>query len=104
MSVQQVLDILAPASPGSVSVTAVDPVVQKTVSSFVMEVSGLAAYDDNTKAGFVAQWVDGAVNLFPDETLQTWADIAAGMGLEAPSARAFLETVFMSLADITITT
>lgn len=104
MGVQQVLDILAPSGPGQVSVTSVDTVTSKTVDSFVMEISGLAAYDDNTKAGFVAQWVNGAVNLSPDETLQTWADIAAGMGVDAPSARAFLEMVFQSLANISITT
>jgi hypothetical protein len=100
MGVQQVLDILAEsgAPRGVVTLTPNAPTNPKTVTSFVMEVSGLAAFDDNSKAGYIAQWVDGAVNLFPAETADTWNELATVVGAGDQPVD-FLTTVFEAVAD-----
>lgn len=104
--VEQVLDALAPnpTDGGVVALTPAAPSVAKTVSSFVLEVSGLVAYTDNSKASFIVQWVDGVVNVFPTETVQTWQDLTEAVGATSP--RAFLVTVFEAVAgvgDVSIT-
>lgn len=100
MGVEQVLAVLAPAgSPrGEVTLTPNAPSTAKTVNSFVMEISGLVAMDDNSKTSFVAQWVDGVVNLFPDETESSWNELATVTGA-GPHAVDFLTTVFEAVAD-----
>lgn len=72
-NVNNVLAVL----PGSISLTTPAPSTPKTVSSFVLEISGLVAENDNIKHVFIAQWVDGVVDLFPDETDRAWALITA---------------------------
>ena len=98
--VNQVLDVLAPpGSPrGEVTLTPNAPVNPKVVTSFVMEVSGLVAFDDNSKAGYIAQWVNGVVNLYPTETESTWNELATVTGA-GPHAVDFLTSVFEAFAD-----
>lgn len=100
MGVNEVLDVLAPAgSPhGEVTLTPAAPAEAKTVTSFVMELSGLLASDDNSKAGFVAQWVNGTVNLYPDETAETWGLLSDPA--DAGDPRSFLIVALEALAGV----
>ncbi|MHC4792485.1 MAG: hypothetical protein ACYS8Y_13845 [Planctomycetota bacterium] len=105
--VRAVLDVLTPSTDdGAIVLSGIAaPAVSKTVSSFVMEVSGLASYDDNSKTSFVAQWVNGVVNLFPAETMETWRAMGncvdGTCGLDGAS-RAFLVSVFEAATGPTV--
>lgn len=79
--------------PGTVTITTAAPTTQKEVTSFTMEISGLVATDTNTKHGFVAQWIDGVVNLFPAETDEAWALIT-----DSTSGKSFLDSVLEACA------
>lgn len=74
--------------PGTNTTTPATPTLPKNVSSFVLELSGNVAYDDNTEGAFVVQWVNGAVDVFPSATDTNYLEI-----LEDASARAFLVQV-----------
>lgn len=94
----QVLDLLAPGtSAGDVTLAPVAPTTNKVVTSFVLEVSGVVALDDGSKVGYIAQWVNGVVSLFPNETESTWAELAAMVSGDQPVD--FLTTVFEAVAD-----
>lgn len=95
------LDVLAPAgSPhGEVSFSSLPaPQTSKTVTSFVMEVSGLVTYDDNSKDIFSAQWVNGTINLFPDNTTQVWQDLTDAAFNPLGDSRSFITMVFDAVA------
>lgn len=96
--IMQVLDLLATATaPGAITLTPAAPTTSKTVTSFVLEVSGMVALDDNSKVGYIAQWVNGVVSLYPAETESTWAELAAVVAGSQPVD--FLTTVFEAVAD-----
>lgn len=88
-SVNNALSVL----PGTISLTTPAPSTPKTVSSFVLEISGLVAEDDNTKHVFIAQWVDGVVDLFPDETDRAWELITANA-----NGTSFMQTILEAVA------
>tara|TARA_R100001244_G_scaffold25113_4_gene25555 strand:- start:14106 stop:14609 length:504 start_codon:yes stop_codon:yes gene_type:complete len=95
------LAVLAPAgSPQGIVTFATlpAPVTSKTVTSFVMEVSGLITDDDNSKDGFSAQWVNGAVNLFPDDTEVVWQTLTDPASNPLGDQRSFLVMVFDAVA------
>jgi hypothetical protein len=98
--ITQVLDLLAPSgSPrGIVTLATAAPATQKVVTSFVMEISGMVALDDNSKVGYVAQWINGVVSLYPTDTLDTWSELAAAVS-SGSSPRDFLVLVFAAFAD-----
>lgn len=80
---------------GTVTLSPPAATPDKTVSSFVMEVSGEVSYDDGTPTGvFLAQWVNGVVDVFPSDSATHWAAIS-GAGTTAAS---FLDQVFETLA------
>lgn len=95
-----VLEQLAPsgASHGVVSLMPIVPTNAKTVTSFVMEISGLVAFTDNSKAGYIAQWVNGTVNLYPAETESTWSELSQVVG-SGSEPKDFLVAVFEAIAD-----
>jgi hypothetical protein len=99
-NITQVLDLLADsgAPRGVVTLTTAAPAVPKTVTSFVMEISGVVALDDNSKVGYIAQWVNGVVSLYPAETASTWTELAAAV-TSGSSPRDFLVMVFSAFAD-----
>lgn len=78
--------------PGSISLSPAATTPNKKVKSFVMEVSGRVVYDKTKVGSFIAQWVDGVVDIFPSETDATWAALTSD-----GSAKAFLVQVFESL-------
>lgn len=98
--ITQMLELLAPTgSPrGVVTLATAAPTTLKTVDSFVMEISGVVALDDNSKVGYIAQWVNGVVSLYPSETESTWTELAAAV-TSGSSPRDFLVTVFEAFAD-----
>ena len=100
MGVDVVLAVLAPSgSPhGEVTLTPVAPLEAKVVTSFVMELSGILASDDNSKASFVAQWVNGVVNLYPGETSETWNLLSDPADLGDP--RGFLIVALEAIAGV----
>jgi len=80
--------------PGTITLTPPATLPDKTVSSFVMEISGVVSYDDRTPNGlFLAQFVNGVVDLFPAESAEHWAAVAGTGG-----ANAMLTQVFDALA------
>jgi len=81
--------------PGTVTLTPATPTSPKTVSSFVMEISGLITEDDDTKQSFVAQWVNGTVDLFPSETDSAWTLLVG-----TSAANSFLTQILETLAGI----
>ena len=93
------VDAMLAVFPGTITVTPPAGSASKQVASFVMEVSGIVAFDDGRVRSFVAQWVNGVLDLFPDETDSTWAELTAG-GV----ARSFLEQVFDTMAGVGNTT
>ena len=82
------------ALPGSVGLSPGVSLPDKTVESFIMEISGVVSYDDNTQGLFLVQWVAGVVNVFPDENNEHWAALAA----PGSDTASFLDQVFESLA------
>jgi hypothetical protein len=97
--ITQVLELLASATgPGYVTLTPAAPASPKTVTSFVMEVSGLVAFTDNSKAGYIAQWVNGVVSLYPAETESTWEELATVVG-GGDQPVDFLTAVFEAVAE-----
>ena len=82
--------------PGTVTITTPVPTVPKDVNSFVMEISGVVTEDDNSKHVFVAQWVNGAVDLYPTNTNTAWALITA-----STTGKSFLDSVLEAVAGST---
>lgn len=80
--------------PGSHSYTPATPVGNKGIRNFVIEISGHAAHTDNTSGGFVVQWVDGLVDVFPSATDTNYQAI-----LDDPEALAFLSSVYQKVVD-----
>jgi hypothetical protein len=65
----------------------------KTVDSFIAELSGSVVYDDGTPNGFfIAQWIGGALDLFPLDSSTHWAAVTSD-----PVASAFLITALEEL-------
>jgi hypothetical protein len=97
LNVDTTLDILPGPTPPSGEVTLTPPAASpdRTVTSFVMEVSGLVSEDDNTVSSFVAQWVNGALDLFPNETVPAWLSLTSGA---TPGTRPLLVQIFEALA------
>jgi len=93
--VNATLAILPAGSEGVVGVTPPSPSPNKLVTSFVMEVSGLVTLDDNSNSSFVAQWVNGVLDLYPDETVPAWRSIA---GFSTEGTNPYLVQVFEALA------
>lgn len=93
------VDAMLAVFPGTITVTPDAGTAAKQVASFVMEVSGIVAFTDGRVRSFVAQWVNGVLDLFPDETDATWAELTEG-GV----ARSFLEEVFDTVAGVGNTT
>ena len=92
-SMQANVDSVFAVLPGTITLTAAAPTTPKTVSSFVMEISGIIAEDNNSKSYFVAQWVNGAVDLYPSETDAAWALLTA-----SASGTSFMQTILETLA------
>lgn len=86
--------------PGTITFTTPAPTNDKTVDSFIMEISGLVTYDDNSKGPFIAQWVNGALDLLPDATVEHWAAVVDA-GSDASS---FMDQVFESVSGESGTT
>jgi hypothetical protein len=84
----RITDVLA-LLPGTNTFNPEAPATAKDVASFYMEISGHVAHDDNTSGGFVVQWVDGTVDVFPSATDTHYAAILADT-----TARAFLDSVY----------
>jgi len=80
--------------PGSFSISPPVSTPDRTVSSFVMEISGSVTYDDNSKGLFLVQWVNGALNLFPSATSEHWAAIS----VPGSAMVSFLDMAFEALA------
>ena len=93
------VDAMLAIFPGTITLTPLAGTAARQVSSFVMEISGIVAFDDGRVRSFVVQWVNGVVDLFPDETDATWAELTEG-GV----ARSFLEQVFDAVAGVGNTT
>jgi hypothetical protein len=85
---QAMLDVL-----GGVALNPAAMAPDKTVASFVAELSGGVAYDDGSSNGlFISQWVSGVVNLFPVDSPSHFQAILAD-----PVAGAFLVTALEEL-------
>jgi hypothetical protein len=90
------LSALLAVLPGTITLTPPTAAPDKTVSSFVMEISGLVSYNDKTPNGvFITQWVDGVVDLFPADAAKHWAALAGDSG-----ANTFLTQVFEALTGV----
>lgn len=75
---------------GTISMSPSTATPDKTVDTFVAEVSGLVSYDDGTPNGlFLVQWVNGSLDLFPDDSSTHWLALVADA-----DANAFLVTAF----------
>ncbi len=81
-----------PLDGGTVGLSPAVVAPDKTVSSFVAEISGLVSFDDNSKLAFVAQWVNGVVNLFPAESQEAWDELIKDSG-----GNSFMVTILEAL-------
>lgn len=79
---------------GDVTLTPTAASPDRTVTSFVMEISGLVSEDNNTRSSFVAQFIDGTVDLFPSESVPAWRSLNDGT---VPGANSLLVQVFEAL-------
>jgi hypothetical protein len=61
----------------AVTLTTTPPVTSKTVTDFVAFLSGLVAYDNNTKASFAVEWFKGNVDFRPADTASVGAALRA---------------------------
>jgi hypothetical protein len=80
---------------GDVTLTPTATPPDRVVDSFIMEISGLVSEDDNTTSSFVAQFIDGTVDLFPNESVAAWRSLNDGT---APGAVSLLTLTFEALA------
>lgn len=61
----------------AVTLTTTPPSVTKTVTDFVAFLSGLVAYDDNTKASFAVEWFKGLTDFRVADTASVGAALKA---------------------------
>jgi hypothetical protein len=93
VNVQAMLDALVSGPTTAITLSPPTTTPDKTVESFVAELSGGVSYDDGSSNGlFISQWVSGVVNLFPLDSPVHWAAIVAD-----PVASAFLVTALEEL-------
>ena len=83
-SVDEVLGVL-----GILTVAPPTTTPDKTVSSFVMEVSGFVVNDDGTKGPFVVQRVNGSVDVYPDDSSANWLTLIADTNGDSYVTQAF---------------
>jgi hypothetical protein len=89
------VDAMLAVLPGTITLTPAAGTAARQVSSFVMEISGVVAFSDRRVRSFVAQWVDGVIDLFPAETDATWTELTAG-GV----VRSFIQQVLDAVAGV----